>query len=164
MQPVVTQKKLSQKYCRRGHFSTFPMWLLRTRYINAPRYHQRHRHRPVLFLGRCGQGCRTSGSLLSSLKKLERCLFFHSSSSGEAQNCRVKKIRFRILIFFVWVVNLVQIFKVPCSNNFLFWHYCHFRTRTKIQFSIWHTGDNFVLPWQVCAWLLDPPVLAFSLS
>ena len=42
---------------------------------------------------------------------------------------------FDFLFFFslVWVVNLVRVFKVPWSKNFLFWHYWLFCTRMKIR-------------------------------
>ena len=52
--------------------------------------------------------------------------------------------------------KLGPIFKVPCINKFLFWHYCLFCTRTQILSIIWwSTGNNFVLPW--------PLALALSL-
>jgi hypothetical protein len=34
-----------------------------------------------------------------------------------------KKLGFSFLLFLVWAVNLVRVFKVPWNKNFLFWHY-----------------------------------------
>ncbi len=51
--------------------------------------------------------------------------------------------------------KLSPILKVPCSNKFLFWHYCLFFTRTQILSIIWSTENIFVFPW--------PLALALSL-
>ena len=39
---------------------------------------------------------------------------------SQHKNCRGEKLDLHFLFYFFWMVNLVQSFKVPCSNNFLF--------------------------------------------
>ncbi len=67
----------------------------------------------------------------------------------ESQKCRASKTWFLFLIFLVLSGKLGPIFKVPCSNNFLFGHYFPFCTRIKFSWTIWSMTDNFVLPWKM---------------
>ncbi len=50
----------------------------------------------------------------------------HNENSGKHKIDEIKNFDFLFFAFLFWVVNLVTIFKVPCSKNFLFWHYCLF--------------------------------------
>jgi len=66
---------------------------------------------------------------------------------GEAQNCHDKKTL--ILFFLFWVVNLVNNLQGPLQQYISFLTLLSSCTRTKIQTSIWSTGDNFVLPFKI---------------
>ena len=70
---------------------------------------------------------------------------------GKHKNVALKNFDFLFWFRLFWVVNLVQSFKGPRSNNFLFWQYCPFVPEPKSTTSY---DEQFVLSAIWCKFFL----------